>query len=46
MIPRLRRILWRIEDNAKQIVLSIYGGILVSAIWLGLLYILLAGEFK
>lgn len=46
MIHRLRRLLWRIEDNAKGIVLAVVGSLLVGAVWLGAAYLLFAGEFK
>lgn len=42
MIPRLRRLLWSMEDNASRIV----GLFVIGTFWLGLFYLLFSGEFK
>lgn len=60
MIPRLRRILWRIEDcsaialksavvlfrRAENNPIEVIGFVVVSGFWIGLFYLLFAGEFK
>lgn len=46
MIPRLRRILWSMEDNSDKIMKGVIGFLAIGAFWLGLAYLLFAGEFK
>lgn len=46
MIPRLRRILWRIEDKLAPLAKEAVILISVCSFWAILLYLLIAGEFK